>query len=333
MRVILALLLLLTWASSATSEKTLLLAGPPAIVSAPLLYMIDSGALADIADNVEFRLWKDPDQLRLLALGKQADFIAMPSNVAANLYNRGVPVRLMNISAWGILHMLSRDPALKTLADFRGKEIAMPFRADMPDLVFGLLARQQGLDPKADFKLRYVASPLDAMQLLLLRRVDHALLAEPAVSMALRKTGSYPLKLIAPELHRSLDLQQEWGRVYQRPVRLPQAGLVAIGTVRTETALLQRVNQAYAEALFKCQKNPQPCAEIMVRSIPMLSTDAVIDALQFSGMKSVNLAQAEDELRFFFTQLLQQEPAILGGKIPDAAFFRPLKALDTDATH
>ena len=323
MRLTLALLLLLPWVSATAAAQKLVLAGPPAMVSAPLLQMIDSGALADIADTVEFRLWKNPDQLRLLTLGKQADFVAMPSNVAANLYNRDVPVTLLNISAWGILHIVSRDPALKTLADFRGKEIAMPFRADMPDLVFGLLARQQGLNPKTDFNLRYIASPLDAMQLLIMRRVDHALLAEPAVSMALRKTGSYPLKLIAPELHRSLDLQQEWARVYQRPARIPQAGLAAIGAVRQDAAVMQRVNQAYAEALQYCQQNPQPCATTMIRAIPMLSAEAVVDALQFSGMESVNLPQAEDELRFFFSQLLQQDAAILGGRMPDDAFFAP----------
>ena len=38
------------------------------------------------------------------------------------------------------------------------------------------------------------ATPIDAMQMLILRRADHALLAEPAISIALRKTGSFPVK-------------------------------------------------------------------------------------------------------------------------------------------
>ena len=60
---------------------------------------------------------------------------------------------------------------------------------------------------KNDFKLQYVATPVDAMQMLILRRADHALLAEPAISIALRKTGSFPVKLIAPDLYRSINLQ------------------------------------------------------------------------------------------------------------------------------
>jgi NitT/TauT family transport system substrate-binding protein len=98
--------------------------------------MVESGALRDVADVVEFQPWKDPDQLRVLAMDGRADFVAMPTNVAANLYNRGVALQLLNVSTWGVLWMVSRDAGLKTLADFKGKEIAMPFRADMPDIVF-----------------------------------------------------------------------------------------------------------------------------------------------------------------------------------------------------
>ena len=96
-------LLLVALPASAGKLPRLTLAGPAAAVSVPLIHMVDSGALKDVADTVEFVTWKDPDQLRVLALGGKADFLAMPSNVAANLYNRGQPLKLLNISTWGVL--------------------------------------------------------------------------------------------------------------------------------------------------------------------------------------------------------------------------------------
>nr|HRM48519.1 ABC transporter substrate-binding protein [Alicycliphilus sp.] len=45
----------------------LALSGPFAAVSYPLMRIADSGALADVADKVEFSSWKTPDQLRALA--------------------------------------------------------------------------------------------------------------------------------------------------------------------------------------------------------------------------------------------------------------------------
>src|SRR5690606_1164216 len=179
--------------------------------------------------------------------------MAMPTNVAANLYNRGVPLQLVNVSVWGMLWMVSRNPDLKTLADFRGKEIAVPFRADMPDLLFGYLAERSGLNPRRDLTLRYTATPLDAMQLLITRRVDHALLAEPAVSMALRRTRSFPLSVVAPDLHRSVNLQEEWGRLLKTEARIPQAGMAALGEARLDKALVARLEAAYADSNRWCQ--------------------------------------------------------------------------------
>lgn len=299
----------------------LILAGPPAAVSTPLIHMMETGALKDVADSVEFVVWKDPDQLRVLALGGKADFVAMPSNVAANLYNRGVGLKLLNVSTWGVLWLVSRDAKAKTLADFRGKEIAMPFRADMPDIVFGLVAEKQGLDPKKDFALRYVASPLDAMQLLITRRVDHALLAEPAVSMALRKTKSFPISLIAPELHRSVDLQQEWGRLYGREARIPQAGITVIGKAVADEALQAKVMAAHDASLHWCQKNALQCGEMVAKRIDLLTPQAVADSLAVSQMRAVSGQAARGDLEFFFSQLLAKSPALVGGKLPDERFY------------
>lgn len=327
-RLALASLVWLGLVSAAQAERLpkLVLSGPPAAVSTPLIHMIETGALKDIADSVEFHLWKDPDQLRVLALGGKADFIAMPSNVAANLYNRGVGLKLLNISTWGVLWMVSRDKEAKTLADFKGKEIAMPFRADMPDIVFGLLAEKQGLDVKKDFKLRYVGSPLDAMQLLISRRVDHALLAEPSVSMALRKTKSFPVNVIAPDLYRSVDLQQEWGRLFKHEARIPQAGITVLGKALQDEAVQAKVMAAYEQSLLWCQKNALKCGEMVAKRIDLLSPEAVADSMAVSQTQHVTALKAKPELEFFFTQLHAKNPALVGGKLPDENFYGPGKA-------
>jgi len=315
--------LLVTGIVHAQAQKLpkLTLAGPSAAVSNALIHMVDSGALADIAEVVEFVPWRDPDQLRVMALDGRADVLAMPTNVAANLYNRGARLQLINVSTWGVLWLVSRDPQLKTLADFQGKEVLMPFRADMPDIVFQTLAAKAGLDPKKNFRLRYVGTPLDAMQLLIARRADHALLAEPAVSMALRKTKSFPVSLIAPDLYRSVDVQQEWGRLFKRPPRIPQAGIAAVGAVRQRPEVLAAVQKAYAASVAWCRANPLECGQLVAQYVDLLTPEAVADALPHSQLEAVPVAAARSEIDFFYQQLLAQNPSLLGGKLPDAGLF------------
>ncbi|MCD6681757.1 MAG: ABC transporter substrate-binding protein [Burkholderiaceae bacterium] len=304
----------------------LVLAGPPASVSNPLVRIAESGALADLADEVRFIGWRDPDQLRVMTLDGKADVLAMPVNVAANLYNRGAKLRLVNVSAWGILWIVSRDPDVHTLKDLVGKEVAMPFRGDMPDIVFSLLAEREGIDPRNDLRLRYVASPIDAMQLLLLRRVDHALLAEPAVSMALRKSGSFPVSLVAPELYRAIDLQQEWKRAFGGDARIPQAGIAVLGPLRDSSDAVARIAAAYRSGLAWCQANAKACGEIVAKQVPMLSAEAIADAVGHGHMDAVPAREARPALESLFRLLLQKSPGLVGGKLPPDDFYASLPA-------
>lgn len=303
------------------TRKKITLTGPPATVTFPLIYMMEKGYLKNLADEVEFKLWMNPDQLRAYALNQEADFLAMPSNVAANLYNKKVPVKLVNISNWGILWMVSRGKARKSIRDFKGEEIVMPFHGDMPDVVFRILVEKDGMDIRKDFKIRYVSNPMDAMQLMIMRRADHVVLAEPAISMALRKTSSYPLKAIAPELVRSLDLQKEWGRVWNQSDQMPQAGIVALGDKNTNPTVVKEFQKQYTRATEDCIKNSAECARLVANHIKLLSAEAIEDSLKINTLRSVEAKKAKKDLETFYKVLLKSEPNLIGGRMPDSKFY------------
>ncbi len=321
-KIILGLVLLFA-INTVAQEKMdkLVLSGPMASVSHPLIHMIETGALKDVAQKIEFRMWNNPDELRALTLKGGADFIAIPTNVAANLYNKGVDIKLVNVSVWGILNILTRDKTLKTLADFKGKEIAMPFRADMPDIVFEEIIKKQGMDLKKDFKLKYLGSPIDAMQMLIMRRVDHALLAEPATSMALRKTQSYPLKLVAPDLYRGPDLQKEWGKTFNVASRIPEAGVSVIGDAGNNKYLIKRFNEEYAKSLAWYKANPVKAGKMVAKYISMLDADAVADSINYVTLDMVDAKDSRKDLEFFLGILKSNNPKSIGNKIPDSGFY------------
>lgn len=320
-KIVLFFVLLANFLNAQQKIEKLVIAGPFASVSHPILHMIETNALSDVAKSVEFRLWKNPDELRALVLNKEVQFSAVPTNVAATLYNKGVDVKLINVSVWGILGMITRDKDKKTLKDFVGCEIAMPFRADMPDIVFEQVAKAQGLDVKKDFKLRYLSSPVDAMQMLILRRVDHALLAEPAISMALRKTDSYPLKLIAPDLYRSTNLQDEWGDIFKVEAKVPQAGIAFLGNASSHESLIKRFNEEYKKSLDWYKNNPKEAAILVVKTLDILEVEGLADSISHIRLESIDAKDAKKDLEFFFEMLKQNNPKVIGGKLPDDGFY------------
>lgn len=316
------LILLIPLVSMAAPVPKLTIAGPMAVVTYPMLAMVENGGFDRIAETVEVKIWQNPDQLRAMVLGNGADFVAVPTNVAAMFYNRGVPLRLLNVSVWGVLHMVSRDKALTRLADYRGKEIVIPFKGDMPDIVFSQLARLQGLDPHNDFKIRYVSNPMDAVQLLLLRRVEHALLAEPAVSMVMYKTRHHHLlKYAAPDLYRTVDLQQEWGKVFNTVAEIPQAGIAALESISGNEELVKIFIEEYRMAIDWCLNNPGLAGKIVEKYIKGIKAEPVAAALVAAKLKQRTAAEAKEQLEHFFGVLNDTDPKKIGGRLPDDQFY------------
>ncbi len=303
---------------AAPLEK-LVIAGPVATISHPLFHLIENNSLSDVAKKVEFRLWQNPDELRAILLKKEAHIVAIPTNVAANLYNKGEDIKLLSVPVWGILEIISRDKTIRSIEDLKGKEIVVPFRADMPDIMLQAIMKKAGLDPKKDFKLSYAPTPPDAMQMLILRRADNVLLAEPATSMAMRKTGSFPLKLIAPEIYRSVNLQSEWGRVYNTEPKVPQAGFGVVGSL--DKHIIQRFEEEYEKSLAWYKSHPKEAGELTAKHIDFFKAEAISDSIVHVQLEAINVSKVQKELEEFFSVLLEIEPKLIGGKLPDSGFY------------
>lgn len=297
----------------------IVIAGPVATISHPFFKMIQDNALSDVASKVEFRLWKNPDELRAMLINKEVNFVAIPTNVAANLYNKNVDLKLLAVPVWGILEILSRDNSIKKIEDLKNKEIVVPFRSDMPDVILQAIIKKSGLDPKKDFKINYVATPPDAMQMMILRRADHVLLAEPATSMALRKTGSFPVKLIAPEIFRAFKLENEWGRVFGGEAKIPTAGLGVVGNV--DEVVIRRFLEEYKKALIWYKANPTQAGEMVAKNIDFFKPEAVGDSIEHVKLNFVDAFSAKADLESFFGHILEIEPKLIGLKLPNDGFY------------
>jgi len=314
-------LLLAVSALFAERLDRIVLAGPSANVSHPLFRMIESGALEKYAKKVEFRLWNNPDQLRAMIINKEVDFVAVPTNVGAILYNKKQPVELLNVSVWGILHILVRDPKVKSLEDLKGQTLVVPWRGDMPDIVLQAVMEKKGIG-KNDLRLLYVSNPMDAAQQLIMRRQDNALLPEPAASMVLRKTKSFPVSVIAPQLYRGIDLQREWGEAFGIAPKIAQAGMAAVGDMRRNDEVVEAFEKAYAEAARWYKSHPKEAAKLVVKYTKMFNEEAVTDSIAHVQFEVVPAKEARKDVEFFFERLKERNPKMIGGKLPDEGFYR-----------
>ncbi|MFW5679500.1 MAG: ABC transporter substrate-binding protein, partial [Pseudomonadota bacterium] len=140
-------------------------------------------AVQDGALGLDLALWRSPDALRAAILAGRADAFTLPTNVAANLHVRGLPVHLVNVLQAGPMWVVSRSDAVRGLADLRGRRVQLYFKNDLPDVSLRWLLRRTGLEDAV--AIDYAGSAVEAAQLLLAGRAETALLNEPAASSAL----------------------------------------------------------------------------------------------------------------------------------------------------
>jgi len=109
--------------------------------------------------------------------------------------------------------------------------------------------------------------------------------------------------------------------LFKREARIPQAGIAVIGKALQDEKLQAKVMAAYEQSLHWCQKNALKCGEMVAKRIDLLSPEAVADSLAVSQTRHVTAAAAKPELEFFLDQLHAKNPALVGGKLPDAGFY------------
>ena len=319
-KLLLLLALLLTLTNAVEKMDKIIIAGPPANVSHPVFKMIEDGVLSEFADKVEFVMWKNPDQLRAMIINKEVDFVAVPTNVASILYNKKQPIELLNVSVWGILKILVRDEKIKKLEDLKGSELVVPWRGDMPDIVLRSIMKKKGLG-KDDIKLIYVSNPMDAAQQLIMRRADNILLPEPATSMVLRKTKSFPINIVAPTVFRGVDLQEDWGEVYKREAKIPQAGMAVVGDMIAKKEIVKKFEAEYIKAMEWYKNNTKEAGKLVVKYVEMFDADAITDSIGFVQLDVKKAIDVKEDLDFFFNVLKEENPKIIGGALPDENFY------------
>lgn len=300
----------------AKAKTPLTLWGPPAAPTVVLAQAVASGALKDLDANAAFKIWRTPDEMRAGLSSGTMQAVIVPTNVAANLYNRGLSVHLVNAMTRGLLYVVA-NAEVKSLKDLAGKKVAVPFRNDMPDFIFRRLLARSGMKIGTDVHIDYAGTPPEAMQMLVAGRFDAALLSEPGATAAILRA-----KLGLTHLTRAIDCQKEWAQAAGGNGFIPQAGLAVTKAFidRFGAPGLRTLQSALESAVEYVIANPLRASMTSASELGMMSP-IVAEAIPHSNLAALPALSIRSDLETFFSILSEDDPRIIGGKLPDTAFY------------
>ena len=278
-----------------------------------------AGLMEDQAQNktkndYSFLLTGTPDDIVAKITSGQVDIAALPTNLAAVLYqktNQGI--RLLSVNTLGVLYILEKGDQIHELADLSGCDLQATGQGAVPEYVLNELLAKGGLSEPA--KITYRAEHSELATLAVAGKADLVMLPEPFVTTVLAKN---------PDMRLALDLTAEWKKISTGA----GSGELAMGCLVVSAAFADQHPDAIQTFLTEYQVstdfvNAQPAAAGQLIAKYEVLADAVLaeKAIPNSHIVNIHGADMQPVLQPLFEMLLAVKPASIGGKLPDEAFY------------
>lgn len=285
--------------------------GSPALSMSGLLINEDNQlGEYSLGENATYKaeIVNGADPLVVAFTSQSHDVIVAPTNLGAKFYNTGIPYKYAGAIVYGNLFLASLD-TLSDISDLDGKEIIAFSQNATPDVVLQTVINANELADKVT--IRYVGSVSEAQGELLAGTAQIALLAEPILSVTKTKVNL-----------NTLDLQEEWSAITGAQ-SYPQAGLyVRAELIESNPQLVGVFLEIVQTSIRHTNENPANTASALEAIEFGLPAKIIESAIPNSHLVFNTALGSRDELEFYYSKIMELNPALIGGQLPDDEFYQ-----------
>lgn len=308
--ILLTLCLVLSLASFAVAEEAInvyALKGPTGI-----------GLVKVMNDNdgtYNITLAGAPDEVTAAVINGDANIAAVPTNLAATLYNKTQgKVQLVALNTLGVLHIVTSDPAIQSLSDLEGKTLWATGQGSTPEYVLNYILEANGLADKVE--VQYLAEHAELATQAASGMVDLALLPEPHVTSVLNQNKDFRIALDVTELFNQAAAGKGENAVLSM-------GCVIVNKEWAENNAdkLAAFMDAYAASVEFVNTNVDEASQ-MVEAQGIIPKAAVAKkAIPNCHIVFVTGEEMKTQIAPFFQVLYNANPKSVGGALPVDDFY------------
>jgi NitT/TauT family transport system substrate-binding protein len=293
-----------------TRTDTLVLATLKGPSSMGMIRIIDSLRQGD-EHRVEVKILNEPMQVRKMMIEQSADFVILPTTMAALLYNKGLEYQVVAIPVWGSLYLFAGDSTITRWEDLRGRRINLMARGMTPDVLFRYLLIKNNIDPDKDVRLDYsFPTHIDLANAVAAGRCELAVISEPMASMVEEKNKS---------VHRLFSLSEEWEKHQGNPV-VETSFMVRKSIIKAYPEAVEQLLSSYESSTNWVNFKPDSAARLLVKYDISPNYQVGLSSIKHAKLKFVRAKGIGPEIVEYLEVFKQMNPDIIGGKIPDENF-------------
>lgn len=272
--------------------------------------------MRDQADAYGFVLAASADEITPALVQGALDIAAVPANLAAVMYNNtSGGVRVLAVNTLGVMYIVERGDDIHSVADLKGKTLYTAGKGSTPEYALNYILRGNGVDPERDLTIEFKSEHAECLAALINDPSAAAMLPQPFVTIAQGK---------AEDMRVSLDLTAEWDAL-QAGSENPSAMITGVVVARTD--FIQSRPEAVAAFLADYEASVRFTLDHPAEAAGLIGEYDIFDAaVAEKALPHCNITfLAGDAMRTalsgYLSELYAQDPASVGGALPDDAFY------------
>ncbi len=267
------------------------------------------------SNEYTFEVSSAPDEVMAKLINGSVDIAALPTNVAAAVYNKSEQeISIAAINTLGVLHILERGDTIQSVSDLEGKTIYATGQGSTPEYVLNYILQKNNIQ---NVTVEYMAEHAELATALLSGDVNIALLPEPNVTAVLLKDNT---------IHQALDLTEEWNTTQLTNSLMPSQ--LAMGCIVARKDFIQNNTDAfenflkeYEESVNYVNNNISEAAELVQKYGIMDSATAAEKAIPNCNIVFIANDEMKNALQGFYQILFEANPKSIGGALPNEDFY------------
>lgn len=277
--------------------------GPSAI---SFIRLIDKPLIIN-GKKTEVIIKSDPQQIQALMMQKKLDFAILPTVMSANLFNKGIPYKIVAIPVWGTLYLVTSDHEISSPENLAGKQISVFGQSATPDILLQSFIKYYQLkNVKIDYSF---GGNHELANALMQKKVRTAVLSEPLVSNILHLDSTFRIvtKLNCEYLFNNTNTN----------IFAQTSFLVSDKFISDYQAQIHIISDAYSNSCKFVNEHPDEAVKLCIKHHLLSNQVDARRVIQLCSIRYIGAFAVEPELMRYLSVIYNYNPSLIGGKMPD----------------
>ncbi len=276
-----------------------------------LVELLEENENGNTVNTYEFTLGASADEITPLLIKGELDAAIAPSNLAAVLYAKTEgKIQVAAATTLGVLYIVTNGEKIESMNDLAGKKIYATGMGSVPEYVLTHLIGEKVTD--GEVEIEWKSEPSEIVALMKQKDGIIAMMPQPYVTAAASQVEDFRV---------ALDLTKEWDQLGNGSRLVTACLMVRKDFADENPEALKTLIEEYDASQKKVNEDPA-AASVLVEKYIDIKAKMAEKAIPFCNIVCITGDEMKSAVGGFLSVLFEQNPAAVGGSLPDEDFYR-----------